>query len=133
MRGGALIRVTIACPEALIGDANQLALCLGFGSEDAHTYGAACWLDAEGNRYAVASTLVEDGFAADALSPLADPPWGADMAAATQAQSVVAVFGVAEDEGSPAAQPDRITAIVLDDPQAAIVMLGLSQLVIAGA
>lgn len=36
-----MMRVTIACPEALIGDANQLALCLGLGPEDAQTYGLA--------------------------------------------------------------------------------------------
>ena len=64
------MRVTIACPDGLIGDANQLALCLGLGPEDARTYGEAVWLDAAGNRYAVASAIVSSRFAADASSPM---------------------------------------------------------------
>lgn len=39
---------------------------------------------------------------------------------------------LAEGEGSPTAQPDRITAIVLDDPQAAIAMLGLVRITETG-
>ncbi|WP_323041160.1 hypothetical protein [Gemmobacter sp.] len=120
-----MIRVTIAVPEAHIEAANELARCIGYTEADGLTYGEASWQDSEGNRYAVASTLAEASFVQAAASPLVEPPWGADMAAAAQAQAIVAVFGVAEDEGSPEAQPDRITAIVMDDPQAAIGMLRL--------
>lgn len=116
---GALIRVTIACPEALIGDANQLALCLGLGPEDAQTYGAAVWQDAAGNRYAVASAIVSSRFAADALSPLADQPWGADMAAAARAQALILI-----DEP---AGPDHIAAVFGDDAMAALSVLGLTR------
>ncbi len=114
-----MIRVTIACPEALIGDANQLALCLGLGSEDAHTYGAACWLDAAGNRYAVASAIVPSRFAADAAAPLADPPWGADMAAAGRAQALIRLDVVAG--------PDRLACVFGDDATAALAVLGLAR------
>ena len=117
MRGGAVIRVTIACPEALIGDASQLALCLGLGPEDAQTYGAACWLDAAGNRYAVASAIVSSRFAADAAAPLAEPPWGADMTAAARAQALIQI-------GAPAA-PDRLACIIGDDAGAALLVLGV--------
>ena len=120
-----MIRITIACPEVHIEAANQLARCIGYTEADGLTYGEAIWQDSEGNRYAVASTLASPAFLTTAIAPLADQPWGADMAAAAKAQALVAVFGVADDEGSPAAQPDRITAIVMDDPQAAIAMLGL--------
>ena len=113
------MRVTIACPEALIGDANQLALCLGLGPEDAHTYGAACWLDAAGNRYAVASAIVPSRFAADAAAPLADPPWGADMTAAARAQALIQF-------GAPAA-PDRLACIIDDDAGAALLVLGVTR------
>ena len=65
-----MMRVTIACPEALIGDANQLALCLGLGSEDAQTYGAAIWQDVAGNRYALASAVVGHRFVAVAAAAL---------------------------------------------------------------
>ena len=122
-----MIRVTIAVPEAHIEAANQLARCICYTEADGLTYGGAVWQDSEGNRYALASTLAEPSFVQTAASPLVEPPWGADMDAAAQAQAIVAVFGVAEDEGSPAAQPGRITAVVLDDPQAAIAMLGLER------
>lgn len=113
------MRVTIACPEALIGDANQFALCLGRGPEDAHTYGDPCWQDEFGNRYAVASAVEEDGFAADASSPLADPPWGADMTAAARAQALIQI-------GAPAA-PDRLACIIGDDAGAALLVLGVTR------
>ena len=114
-----MIRVTIACPEVLIGDANQLALCLGLGSEDAQTYGEAVWLDAAGNRYAVASAIVSSRFAADAAAPLADPPWGADMTAAVRAQALIRL-------GEPAG-PGHLAAIIGDDAMAAIAVLGLAR------
>ena len=116
------MRVTIACPEALISDANQLALCLGFGPADAHTYGAAVWLDAEGNRYAVASAIVPTRFATDASSPLEAPPWGADMAAAARAQALIQI-------GAPAA-PDRLAAVFGDDAGAALLVLGVTRILL---
>ena len=114
-----MMRVTIACPDGLIGDANQLALCLGLGPEDAHTYGAARWLDGEGNRYAVASAIVSSRFAADTSSPLADPQWGADMTAAARAQALIQI-------GAPAG-PDRLACIIGDDAGAALAVLGVTR------
>lgn len=114
------MRVIIACPEALIGDANQLALCLGLGPEDAQTYGAACWLDAAGNRYAVASAIVSSRFAGDAASPLDTPPWGADMPAARRAQAAIQI--------NVEAGPDRLAAVFGDDAISALTALGLTRL-----
>lgn len=113
------MRVTIACPEAHIADANQLALCLGLGPGDAHTYGLPSWQDADGNRYAVASAVVGEAFASAAESPLAEPPWGADMQAAGRAQALIVV-----DE--PAA-PGHIAAVFGDDALAALTVLGLTR------
>lgn len=113
-----MIRVTIACPEALIGDANQLALCLGYGPADALTYGDAAWQDGAGNLYAVASALVSETFAATAGSALAEPAWGADMAAAARAQGAIQIGG--------AADPAHLVAVFGDDPQAALAVLGLA-------
>ena len=42
------MRLTIACPEALRDDANQLAMVLGYGPSDAETYVALNWQDAGG-------------------------------------------------------------------------------------
>ena len=124
-----MMRVTIACPEALIGDTNQLALCLGLGPEDARTYGEAVWLDAAGNRYAVASAIVSSRFASDASSPLAEPPWGADMPAARRAQAALRVIAPSADPEAPPpdprATPDAIVAVIEEDAAAAVRMLGV--------
>ncbi|WP_225029419.1 hypothetical protein [Xinfangfangia pollutisoli] len=124
-----MIRITLACPEALIGDANQLARCLGSSAADAQTYGAPRYRDATGARYAVASGLVPAGFLADARAPLTPPPWGADMDAAARAQACIALWQPPEDPAEPPepwARPDRLAALVSDDPQAALAILGLT-------
>jgi hypothetical protein len=112
------MRVTIACPIALIPDANQLALCLGLGQGDGMTYGAPIWQDARGNLYAVASAIVPAGFAQAASATLAAPAWGADLEAAARAQSAIAI-------GLPAA-PGRLAASLANDPPEALAALGLA-------
>jgi len=114
-----MIRVTIACPEAHIADANQLSRVLGYSPDDDGTFGAAGWRDAGGARYAVASTLAADAFPVDAAEPLAAPPWGADMEAATRAQALLRIGG--------SAAPDALVAVIGDDPQAALAELGVFQ------
>ena len=118
------MRVTIACPEELIEDANQLALCLGLGPEDAQTYGEAVWQDAAGRRYAVASALVSHRFVAVAASELAEPPWGADMTAARRAQAALRVIAPSADPEAPPpdprATPDSIVAVIEEDAAAAV-------------
>ena len=49
------MRLTIACPELMRDDANNLAMVLGYGPDDAQTYIALNWQDADGNLYACAS------------------------------------------------------------------------------
>ena len=44
------MRLTIACPNALRDDANQLAMVLGYGPADAETYGELNWQDAGGQQ-----------------------------------------------------------------------------------
>lgn len=105
MRGDDM-RVTIACPEEMISDANQLALCLGYGPDDVMTYGLPIWRDNAGNRYAVASGLVSDAFPAAASSPLSEPECGADMAAAARAQAAITI-------GLPA-DPSKLAAVFGD-------------------
>ncbi|WP_112312323.1 hypothetical protein [Pseudogemmobacter bohemicus] len=114
------IRITIACPAALIQDANQLARVIGYSEADDQTYGAAIWQDAAGNRYAVASGLVSPVFPEAAVSPLTAPEWGADMAAAARAQALIRI-------GGPAA-PGQIAAVIGDDVPAALAELGLTRI-----
>lgn len=113
------MRVTIACPEALIDDANQLALCLGYGPGDVATDGLPIWQDADGNRYAVASGDVSPAFATAAAAPLVEPEWGADLEAAARAQAAITI-GLA-------ASPVALAAMFGEDAQAALTLLGLTR------
>lgn len=112
-----MIRVTIACPEAMIGDANQLALCLGYGPQDAQTYGAALWQDQQGNCYALSSSVLSEADAARLQAPLSAPDWGCDLVAAARAQSALQV-GVT-------AAPDVIAARIGGGAAQAIAALGV--------
>lgn len=115
------MRITAACPEALIEDANHLAMILAFGPPDALTYGVPGWQDGAGNRYACASFPCLPSWFAAAQSALARPDWDADgivdMDAAARAQAAIALQ-------SPAA-PDRLACWLDDDPQAALAGLGV--------
>ncbi|TKA96897.1 hypothetical protein FAZ78_08990 [Cereibacter changlensis] len=129
------MRITIACPEALIADARHLAMVLGYGPADAETYREANWRDAAGNLYAVASTLVFDGFVGKATTALERPDWdeepyAVNMAAARRSQAALVFIADPHAEGVvTAARPDKLTAIPLDDPQAALALLGVSPVV----
>jgi len=86
-------KVTIATPEAHIPDANQLALALGESSADDQTFRTASYQDAQGNLYAVCSTVAKPIFAQMAGQPLKAPDHAPDMdlAAATRAQSLLQI------------------------------------------
>ena len=52
-------RATIATPDAHVPDANQIALALGESSADDQTFTNASYQDADGNLYAVCSTVAK--------------------------------------------------------------------------
>ncbi|SEB80086.1 hypothetical protein [Rhodobacter sp. 24-YEA-8] len=124
------IRITIACPVAHLADAAQFSRATGYGPEDEHTFTIAPeYQDMAGNRYRVASGLVAGVYLTNAVSPLIAPAWGADVAAADRAQALIAVWQPPEDPEAlpePFAAPDRIAAVIGDDPQAALAVLGLT-------
>ena len=72
------LRLTIACPDALQDDANNLAMALGYRPDDAGTYVGLNWQDADGNLYACASLIVSDTFVSTAQSTLSRPVWDVD-------------------------------------------------------
>ena len=118
-------KATIATPAAHIPDANQLALCLGESSADDQTFTTAAWQDAEGNLYAVASTVAKPIFAQIAGQPLQAPDHAPDMdlAAATHAQALLQING-----GK--ATPDVIAVILgnrLESAQLHIAAMGLTK------
>ena len=118
-------KATIAAPLAHTPDANQLALCLGESSADDQTFTAAPYQDAEGNLYAVCSTVAKPIFAELAGQPLQAPDHAPDMdlAAATRAQALLrANDGIAA--------PDVIAVILggrLESAQLHIKVLGLTR------
>ena len=120
------MRLTIACPEALRDDANNLAMVLGFGPDDALTYVALNWQDSGGNLYACASLTVSDTFTTTAQSGLQRPAWDTDsaisMAGANRAQAAL-VFSLTPVT----AMPDKLTACAGDDALATLAAMGLTQ------
>jgi len=103
------LRVTIACPAALLNDANALALVLGETAADVVTFRSASWEDADGNRYAVASTLARESFVHRAQTALEAPDHApdADLAAAGRAQAALVI---ATDESPAQASPGALVA-----------------------
>ena len=117
-------RATIASPVAHIADANQLALALGESAADDKTFNTAAWQDAEGNLYAVSSTVAKPIFAQLAGQPLQAPAHAPDMdlAAATRAQALLQI-------NNGIASPDVVAVILGDRKESAqdhIAALGLT-------
>ena len=120
------MRLTIACPDALRDDANQLAMVLGYGPDDVQTYVALNWQDVDGNLYAVASLPVSDTFTTAAQVALQRPAWDTDsaisMAGANRAQAAL-VFSLEAVEVA----PDKLTACAGDDALVTLAAMGLTQ------
>jgi len=117
-------KATIATPIDQIPDANQLALCLGESSADDQTFTTASYQDAQGNLYAVCSTVAKPIFAQLAGQPLKAPDHAPDMdlEAATRAQGLLRI-----NNGK--ATPDVIAVILGDQLESAqdhIAALGLT-------
>jgi len=100
-------------------------MLLGFGPDDALTYGALNWQDAAGNIYACASLPVSETFTTTAQSGLQRPAWDTDnlvnMTGAGRAQAAL-VFSLTPVT----AMPDKLTACVGDDALATLAAMGLT-------
>ena len=120
------MRITIACPDALRDDANNLAMVLGYGPSDAETYVALNWHDVDGDLYACASLIVSDAFTTAAQSGLQRPSWDTDshvnMAGANRAQAALVLSLTPVT-----AMPDKLTACAGDDALAVLAAMGLTQ------
>jgi hypothetical protein len=121
------VNITIAVPHNLVDDANQLARCVGYGPEDDRTFQGNTWQDVDGNLYAVASGPVWPAFMENALAPLVEPQWGADLTAATRAQMNLVVFDlrIPETEVTPA-NHTLINAVVGVEGLYALSLLGIA-------
>lgn len=123
--------ITIACPEALIADANNLAAVLGYSDADLKTFGAAEWVDQTGNRYAAINLGASSEWLATAKDPLNRPAWDMDrpyrvnMAAAQRAQAALHMCGPGVQTAIAKAQPDCLIAVVGGSAAQALDALGL--------
>ena len=122
------MRITVACPDALRVDANNLAMVLALGPDDELTYGALNWQDVDGNLYAAASFDADPAFLGAAQSALLRPAWDVEpytisMAAADRAQAALLLWNGEEDV--PQAIPAVLTAIAGMGGLAALAAMGL--------
>lgn len=119
------MRITIACPESLISDANQLSMVLGLTVSDVNTYGTPTYQDEDSALYSAASFLASQVWIDKAKSPLVRPRWDEnnviDMVAAKRAQQVLIISEITLQ-----AKSDKITACLGDNGLTALVSMGLS-------
>jgi len=120
------MRLTIACPDTLRDDANDLAMVLGYGPDDAATYVALNWQDEDGNFYAVASLPVGPSFTATAQTAPQRPEWDTDnhvsMAGANRAQAAL-VFSLEPVK----AMPNKLTACAGENGLVTLAAMGLTR------
>ena len=118
-------RATIAVPQAMISDANQLAACMGLSLEDLNTFGAASYRDEQGNLYAVCSAamtprVLQEVSAGQLVRPEFDPNRQINMTGAGRALALLVIDVVP-------ASPEKIVAIIDINPSSAIAAMGLTQ------
>jgi hypothetical protein len=119
--------IIIACPQAHIDDANQLARCVGLGPDDDRTFNLPLWQDDDGNRYAVASGLVSETFEQAVVNSLVEPTWGCDIDAAQRAQVLIRLPDT--ETGEMLATPNTISAAFGADAMSIIAALGLTAVI----
>jgi hypothetical protein len=127
------MRVTIACPEGLIDDANQLATALGQGVADLKSFRATLWQDDQANRFACASFEADEDWVAKAATEIQRPGWDSgpsyaiNLTGARRAQTSLQLWLASDTETQPpAALPDRLTAIAGLSAERALEMMALS-------
>lgn len=117
-------RMTLAVPELLMSQANQLALIAGESPDDVNTFTQANYQDGEGNKYAVCSTVIKPIVLSLLNTPLADSPLQAEGADLTQAQQ--AIDKVVMYEQGVTVTPEHIYIAIDVDPLDFFESLGVS-------
>ncbi len=121
--------LTIAVPESLITQANQLALVIGTSEDDVNTFRTADWTDGTGN-FAVRSTRAVDKIFDYAW--LVDTSGNTMLAEALAALSFVSI--TTDEEGVQAVignDQSKIRVLVDMEPFAALDLLGLRRIEVA--
>lgn len=118
-------RMSLAVPQALMPQANQLALIVGESEHDDKTFTTANWQDKDGNLYAVCSTVIKPvvlGFFGINLTDITLPTHAvnADVEAAQQALDKVVKYKQGDK-----ASPTSIMCAIDFEPLAAFADIGL--------
>ena len=123
------LRITIAVPEALIQEANQLAMAIGQSQADQYTFDTVNYKDANNNRYAVASTVAINTFpetaSRDLQTAITERYGEESVVNLQQAQLAQSKLIVGITDPYPIAQPNNIVAIIHPDPKFAIQAMNL--------
>ena len=118
--------LTIAVPESLIAQANQLALAIGTSEDDVNTFRTADWTDGTGN-FAVCSTRAVDKIF-DYVE-LVDTSENSMLAEAIAALSFVTI--TTDEEGAQSITGNdsaKIRVVVDAEPFSALELLGLHRI-----
>ena len=110
-------RMTLAVPQSLMPQANQLALIAGESPDDVNTFTKANWQDANGNLYAVCSTVIKP-IVLDMFGQTVDN---------TDAQSALDAAVMYSDGVK--ATPNSIVIAIDIDPMTAFEAMGLTMVV----
>lgn len=118
-------RMSLAVPQALMPQANQLALIAGVSEHDDKTFTIANWQDKDGNLYAVCSTVIKPvvlGLFGISLSNITLPAHAinADVTAAQQALDKVVMYKQGDKVST-----DKIMCAIDFEPLAAFEDMGL--------
>lgn len=116
--------MSLAVPQALMPQANQLALIVGESSDDDKTFSNANYQDANGNLYAVCSTVIKPIVLSLVDTPLTDSPLQAEGADIVQAQE--AMDSVVMYEQGVTVTPEHIYIGIDMDPLEFFKDLGLT-------
>ena len=110
-------RMSLVVPELMMAQANQLALIAGESEADVNTFSVADYQDADGNLYAVCSTVIKP-IVLDMFGQTVDN---------TDARSALDASVMYEDGTQ--ATPDKIIIAVDIDPMEAFAAMGLTMVV----
>lgn len=119
-------RMSLAVPQALMPQANNLALIVGLSAADINTFTAANWQDKDGNLYAVCSTAIKPvvlGLFGINLADITLPAHAinADVTAAQQALDKVVKYKQGDKVST-----DKIMCAIDFEPLAAFEDMGLT-------
>ena len=118
-----MIALTMICPEAMFGPANEYARARGASEDDGQTWVVASF-EKDGVRYGLINTVVRPEWLSGAGVPVTEPEWGCDLPKALQAQAAIRLWMVQGE--MPALSSSTIVALVGVDAASAVALYALS-------